>query len=252
MMWLARKRATAVTVAVAAPMTSFPPTIPSAVRDLASSDRALRERSMNTIASVYWTPIYKYLRVRHGKPPAEAEDILQSFFARVVEGSALQGHDPTRARFRTFLRRSVDHHVIDVYRRATAARRGGALPKVDVADAEAELATPTTPEDIFDREWLARVVALAVDRTLEALARRDKPVHAELFRRFHLSDDDPPAYAQVATELGITPVDVTNWLHVARREFRRVALALLRELTATQEEFVEEAREVFGITVDEK
>lgn len=233
-------------------MTQFPPTIPSAVRDLSSTDRARRERSMNTIASVYWTPIYKYLRVRHGKQPAEAEDVLQSFFARVVEGSALQGHDPARARFRTFLRRSVDHHVIDVYRRQTAARRGGAMPAVDVADAEAELATPPSPEDVFDREWLARVVALAVDRTLEALARRDKPVHAELFRRFHLADEDPPAYAQVASELGITPVDVTNWLHVARREFRRVALALLRELTATHEEFVDEAREVFGITVDAK
>ncbi|MGE3767701.1 MAG: RNA polymerase sigma factor [Kofleriaceae bacterium] len=245
--------ATAVNVAAAIPMTQFPPTIPSAVRDLASSDRASRERSMNTIASVYWTPIYKYLRVRHGKPPAEAEDILQSFFARVVEGSALQGHDPARARFRTFLRRSVDHHVIDIYRRQTAARRGGALPKVDVTDAENELATPPVPEEVFDREWLARVVALAVERTLEALARRDKPVHAELFRRFHLADDDPPAYAQVAADLGITPVDVTNWLHVARREFRRVALALLRELTATHEEFVDEAREVFGITVaDEK
>lgn len=234
----------------APPMSAqFPATIPSAVRDLASDDRARRERSMNTIASVYWTPIYKYLRLRHGKPPAEAEDILQSFFARVVEGSALQGHDPARARFRTFLRRSVDHHVIDVYRRQTAARRGGGVPAVDVTDAEAELATPSTPEDIFDREWLARVVALAVERTLDALGRRGKPVHAELFRRFHLGDDDPPAYAQVAIELGITPTDVTNWLHVARREFRRVALALLRELTASAEEFADEARDVFGIVV---
>lgn len=93
------------------------------------------------------------------------------------------------------------------------------------------------------------MVALAVARTLEALARRDKPIHAELFRRFHLADDDPPAYAQVATELGITPTDVTNWLHVARREFRRVALALLRELTASAEEFADEARDVFGIVV---
>ncbi|MBL0216402.1 MAG: sigma-70 family RNA polymerase sigma factor [Myxococcales bacterium] len=230
-------------------MAPFPLTIPSAVRGLASSDRARRERCLQTIAQIYWTPIYTYLRLRHGKQPAEAEDIAQAFFARVIEGSALGGHDPERARFRTFLRTAVDHHVIDQHRRQVAARRGGGLPKIDVADCEAELATGPTPEDAFDREWLARVVALATQRTLDALERRDKRTHAELFRRFHLADD-PPAYQQVATELGISLADVTNWLHVARREFRRVALALLRELTSSAREFEEEALAVFGIRIE--
>jgi RNA polymerase sigma-70 factor (ECF subfamily) len=225
--------------------------MPSAVRGLGSPDRARRKTSLATITAVYWTPIYKYLRTRHGKSATDAEDVLQAFFARVVEGSALTGYDPARGRFRTFLRRSVDHHVIDQYRREHSARRGGKLPAIDITATEAELAAQDAPpEELFDREWLARVVALAVERTLEALERRKKPVHAQLFRRFHLSDDDPPAYAQVAGELGITATDVTNWLHVARREFRRVALALLRELTASDEEFAEEARAVFGIEIE--
>lgn len=227
----------------------FPPTIPSAVRGLASADRARRERCLATIAQIYWTPIYKYLRVQHRKDAAEAEDIAQSFFARVIDGSALTGHDPSRARFRSFLRSSLDHHVIDQYRRRTAARRGGKLPAIDLADAEAQLATNPPIEDVYDREWLTRVVAHAVERTLESLTRRGKPVHAELFRRFHLQDD-PPAYQAIAAELGISHADVTNWLHVARREFRRVALALLRELTASEQEFVDEARAVFGIEIE--
>jgi hypothetical protein len=44
---------------------------------------------------------------------------------------------------------------------------------------------------------------------------------------------------------------VTNWLHVARREFRRVALDILRELTVDDDEFAAEARAVFGIDVGE-
>ena len=230
-------------------MTLFPPTLPSAVRDLASSDRARRERSLQTLAQVYWTPVYKYVRLRHAIEPTKAEDLVQSFFARIVEGSALVGHDPQRGRFRTFLKSALDNHVIDQHRRQTAARRGGALPTVDLADVERELVTETG-EDVFDREWLQRIVKLAVERTLEALERRKKPVHAELFRRFHLADD-APKYDAVATELGITTTDVTNWLHVARREFRRVALELLRELTASDEEFVDEALLAFGIRVDD-
>jgi RNA polymerase sigma factor (sigma-70 family) len=226
----------------------FPPTLPSAVRGLASEDAAQRARSLKTISQVYWTPVYKYLRSRHGQPPELAEDMVQSFFARIVEGSALVGHDPARGRFRSFLRRAVDHHVIDQHRRRTAARRGGALPQIDVGDAERELATNPDAEDVFDREWLERVVRLGVERTLEALTRRNKPTHAELFRRFHLHDD-PPAYDAVAAELGITTTDVTNWLHIARREFKRVALELLRELTASPEEFADEALHAFGIQV---
>ncbi len=233
-------------------MALFPPTLPSAVRGLASEDAAHRARSLATIAHVYYTPVYKYLRTRHGQAPALAEDTVQSFFARIVEGSALVGHDPQRGRFRSFLKRAVDNHVIDQHRRRTATRRGGKLPQIDVADAERELATSPDAEDIFDREWLERVVRLAVERTLEALARRNKPKHAELFRRFHIVDDDAPAYDDVAAELGITTTDVTNWLHVARREFKRVALDLLRELTASPEEFADEARHAFGIQVEAK
>ena len=230
----------------------FPPTLPSAVRGLASEDAAQRARSLATIADVYYTPVYKYLRTRHGQAAALAEDTLQSFFARIVEGSALVGHDPQRGRFRSFLKRAVDHHVIDQHRRRTASRRGGKLPQIDVSDAERELATSPVAEDVFDREWLERVVRLAVERTLESLTRRNKPTHAELFRRFHIVDDDAPSYDTVAAELGITTTDVTNWLHIARREFKRVALELLRELTASPEEFADEALHAFGIQVENK
>ena len=229
----------------------FPPTLPSAVRGLASDDDTQRARSLATISQVYWTPVYKYLRTRHRQAPALAEDTVQSFFARIVEGTALVGHDPQRGRFRSFLRRAVDHHVIDQHRRRTAARRGGSMPQIDVGDAERELATNPNTEDVFDREWLERVVRLAVERTLEALARRNKPTHADLFRRFHMTDE-APSYDSVAAELGITTTDVTNWLHVARREFKRVALELLRELTASPEEFADEALHAFGIQVENK
>ena len=43
--------------------------------------------------------------------------------------------------------------------------------------------------------------------------------------------------------------DVTNWLHGARKEFRKVALDLLRELTIDDDDFAAEAMAVFGIDV---
>jgi hypothetical protein len=41
--------------------------------------------------------------------------------------------------------------------------------------------------------------------------------------------------------------DVTNYLASARREFRRLVLKKLREITATDEEFRREARALLGV-----
>ena len=45
----------------------------------------------------------------------------------------------------------------------------------------------------------------------------------------------------------IAPTDVTNYLAFARREFRRIALDSLREMTASEDEFRREARALLGV-----
>jgi hypothetical protein len=42
---------------------------------------------------------------------------------------------------------------------------------------------------------------------------------------------------------------VTNHLHAARRQFREIALDHLRAISATEDEFRREARDLFGIDV---
>lgn len=224
-------------------------TRPSAVADLLSGDAARRERTLGVIVRAYWRPVYKYLRLRYRRTAEEAEDLTQSFFEVAIQRATLSSYDPERARFRTFLRACLDRHVIDHHRRSTAQRRGGAYQHLDFTTAEAELsaAPGRDPEQAFDAEWLRHLMQLALEGLDAALAARDKPIHARLFRDFHL--DDPPTYAEAAARYGITTTDVTNWLHVARREFRRVALALLRDLTVDDDDFAAEARAVFGIDV---
>jgi RNA polymerase sigma factor (sigma-70 family) len=230
-------------------MSGFPETRPSLLLGLHSGDVERRERSRRVIAEVYWTAIYKHLRLRFGMNPHGAEDATQGFFVRLIETDLLASYDPDRGRFRTYLRRCLDHHAVDEHRRATAVRRGAKVLPVDFSEVEAELAATQDPaEEAFDREWVRRVMTVAVERVLAQLEQNGKPVHAELFRRFHLHDD-PPSYQSAADALGIKVTDANNWLHVARREFRRVALELLREITASEEEFADEARAVFGIDV---
>ena len=54
-------------------------------------------------------------------------------------------------------------------------------------------------------------------------------------------------YEQVARQFGLKPSDVTNYLAFARREFRRIVLDQLREMTGSEEEFRREAHTLLGI-----
>jgi len=55
------------------------------------------------------------------------------------------------------------------------------------------------------------------------------------------------SYESLAREFGLTTTEVTNYLAAARREFRKIVLAKLREVTATEAEFRSEARSLLGV-----
>ena len=229
---------------------AFPETRQSAVAWLCSPDEGLRARGVRVIAEVYWSAIYKHLRLTFRLSPEAAEDAVQAFLLHLVETELLSDYVATRTRFRTYLRHCLDNFAIDAHRRASAQRRRGTDLDLDFASVEASLAHDRTDAAAdLDRAWVLRIAEVAVERLLATLERTGKTVHAELFRRFHLQDD-PPRYQTVADERGIAATDVTSWLHVARREFRHVELELLREITASEEEFVDEARDVFGISLE--
>ena len=50
-----------------------------------------------------------------------------------------------------------------------------------------------------------------------------------------------------ARQFGLKTSDVTNYLAYARREFRRIVLEQLREMTGSEEEFRREAHTLLGV-----
>ncbi len=105
-----------------------------------------------------------------------------------------------------------------------------------------------SPEDAFDREWARSLFALGVQRLGAHLEAEGKALHFRLFERYDLRDDDDRlSYSQLGTEFGLTSTDVTNYLALARREFRRCVLDQLREMTASDDEFRREAQSLLGL-----
>jgi len=248
--------------AIGGPAHQFPATRWSVILRTRSDDPAERVQALETVIAGYWKPVYKYIRARWGRSNEDAKDLTQEFFARLIEKGFLGSYDPTKGRLRTFLRTCVDAVVANQDRAARRVKRGGEasfLP-LDFEVAERELALAGLPapatlqaaetlEDYFAREWVRSLLSLAVDELHKQCVARGKAVHFQLFERYDIEEPagERPTYESLAREFGLAVTGVTNHLAFARREFRRIALEKLREMTAGEEEFRREARSLFGV-----
>jgi RNA polymerase sigma-70 factor (ECF subfamily) len=230
----------------------FPATRRSVLLAARDADPDVRRRALDTLAESYWKPVYKYLRVHHRVEEEPARDLTQGFFALALETGTFDRYEPERARFRTFLRLALDGFVINERKAANRLKRGGGVQPLsldfDGAEAELALASPAelTPEEYFRREWVRALFGRAVERLRVHCETAGRPGRFAIFERYDL-EPEPPTYARLAAELGKTAVQVTNDLAAARRDFRRLVLEELRELTGSDAEFRAEARDVLGI-----
>lgn len=237
-------------------MERFPLTHRSVLERIRSGDVTVRYGAYSDLVAGYWRPSYHYLRLHWRLQPDEAEDIIQGFFTVAFEKGYLEKFDPSKARFRTFLRTCLDRFLHNQRKAETALKRGGDAEtlSLDFPGAEQQLALVSTDLRDLDRffrdETIRALFARAVDDLREALAREGKSRAFEAFERHDLADNDRRSYAGVAADMGVPVTTVTNDLHTARKRFREIALVHLRSLSGTDEEFREEARQLFGVEVD--
>ena len=78
----------------------------------------------------------------------------------------------------------------------------------------------------------------------EFVGDRTQPLH--VLREPHAGDLRRDR-VELAAEFNLTVTNVTNYLASARRDFRKIVLEKLRDLTATDDEFRREARAMLGV-----
>jgi len=222
-----------------------------------STDSNVRQRAFETILTSYWKPVYKYVRLKWQADNEDAKDLTQGFFANAFEKNHFAIYDAGKASFQTFLRTCLDGFVANQRKGGKRLKRGGDLEHfqldfVSAADefASHRAASDLTPEDYFHREWVRWMFTLAVEALRRRCEQSNRTVHFQLFERYDLSDEDRgTSYSSLGQEFGLDQTTVNNYLAAARRDFRRIVLEKLREITATEDEFRNEARSLLGVEV---
>jgi DNA-directed RNA polymerase specialized sigma24 family protein len=234
----------------------FPVTRSTLLQQIRSPDPETRRRAFGTLIQVYWRPVYGYLRLRWGRERPDAEDLTQEFFLRAMEGEYFENYDASIARFRTFLRTCLDGFLHNTDRAAGRKKRGGGNTwlSLDFDLAESELACATAEGEagmdrFFHQEWVRSVLTLSVSGLKEHCAAKGKEIAFEVFLRYDIAavEGERPTYQMLARELDQPVTQITNLLSYARREFRRIVLDILRDLTASEAEFQAEAEALLGV-----
>jgi DNA-directed RNA polymerase specialized sigma24 family protein len=234
----------------------FPDTRRSVLERVRSDDVESRRAAFGDLTAGYWRPSYTYLRLHWHLAAEDAEDVVQSFFAAAFEKQYLEKYDPAQARFRTFLRVCLDRFVQNTQKADRAAKRGGGatLLSLDFPGAERDLASmPTVAGDaerFFHDETVRALFGRAVDALRKQCAADGRDAVFAVFARHDLQPTSDTSYATIARDLSLTVSQVTNHLHTARRLFRETALAELRAISATDAEYRDDARSLFGADVE--
>jgi DNA-binding transcriptional ArsR family regulator len=111
-----------------------------------------------------------------------------------------------------------------------------------------EPAVDADVDDLFYREWVRALLERSVSDLRRFAEQAGRPAMFEVFARYDLLDDAEtrPTYTEIARALNVTPATVTNHLAAMRREFRKIVLDRLRELTSSDEEWEAEAARLLG------
>lgn len=209
--------------------------------------------ALSVLCSAYWYPIYAYIR-RLGYRQEDAEDLTQSFFARVLEKQYLRDFERERGRFRSFLLGALKHFVANERDWARAQKRGGTsttLPLDTVLHMaenrySLEPRHDLSPEKLFERQW-AMALLTRVQERLQAEADRDgKATQFERLKSSLTADDLGGGYRTIALDLNTTEGAIKVVVHRLRRRFRELLREEISQTVDNPEEVGSELRDLMA------
>lgn len=207
--------------------------------------------ALDRLCGVYWYPLYAYVR-RKGRTPEEAEDLTQEFFSKMLRRGFPSGVQREGGKFRSYLLRALDHFLVNEWKRATAAKRGGGAGtfSLDGLEAEAryqlEPVEGETPESLYDRRWAATVLERVRGRLRAEFEKQGK---AELFAALEpclAGSEEKLPYAELMARVELKASALKMAVHRMRKRFGELLREEIAQTVATPEEVDEEIRHLIA------
>jgi RNA polymerase sigma-70 factor (ECF subfamily) len=228
----------------------FPTTQWSCIVQAGSGDEERAREALARLCNGYWYPLYAFVR-RRGHDSDAAMDLVQGYFARLLEKGVLAAADPTRGRFRSFLRTDCSHFLSHHRAHYAAQKRGGGqrAVSIDARDAEGrflrEPADDLTPERLFERAWAMTLLERVVALLREEYEAAGRAVAFDRLKPVLLGGGIEVSYAQLAAEWSSTEAAVQKAVYRLRRRYAALLREQIAATVADPSEIEDEIRDLF-------
>lgn len=218
----------------------------------ADSDETAR-KALSAFTEAYWAPLYTFVR-RRGYSTADAQDIVQGFFAHLLEHNTLSRADQEKGRLRTFLLGSLQNFLLKQRERMRAQKRGGGQQFVSFDEllpgAEAAMQATFHLSDVssYDFSWASSIVTCAWKNVRDRFVAEGKREWVDELRPFVAGGTAQlPNQEEVAKRLGTSVENFRVSLSRLRQTYRHALRAEVASTVSDPQDIDDELHYVYRI-----
>jgi RNA polymerase sigma factor (sigma-70 family) len=196
----------------------------------AQGESPAAQRALEILCRTYWRPLYGFVR-KQGLGREDAQDVVQEFFARLLEHRNLNTVRREKGRLRSYLLVSVKRFLANERHRASGIKRYESglhivldeLLQSEVTDFE--LTKTLSADRLYERRWALVVLEQVLTRLESEYRAANNATLFDRLKEFLVGERGRRTQAEIATELSMTENAVKQAFHRFRQRYR----VLLRE-----------------------
>jgi RNA polymerase sigma factor (sigma-70 family) len=210
------------------------------------------QEALEKLCRIYWWPIYGFVR-RQGYKPEEAQDLTQSFFARLLERRDLETVRQERGRLRSYLLASVKNFLSKARDRELTIKRGEGRPLISLEDllarerADQEPAYKLSADRIYERRWALTLLEQVLARLGAEYKAAGKLPLFDSLKELLAGESGQPSQAKIAAELQMTENAVKQAFHRLRYRYRQLLHEEIAHTVAAPDDVEDELRHFMAV-----
>jgi RNA polymerase sigma factor (sigma-70 family) len=196
----------------------------------AQAESPAAQKALEILCRTYWRPLYGFAR-RQGLTREEAQDLVQDFFARLLEHRNLDAVRREKGRLRSYLLVSLKRFLATERHRASGVKRyesGPHIPLDELLESETadfELAETLSADQLYERRWALAMLEQVLGRLESEYRAAGNAALFDQLKEFLVREQSRPLQAEIGAQLGMTENAVKQAFHRFRQRYR----VLLRE-----------------------
>jgi RNA polymerase sigma factor (sigma-70 family) len=221
----------------------------------AQGESPAAQQALETLCRTYWRPLYGFAR-RQGHTREEAQDLVQDFFARLLEHRNLDAVRREKGRLRSYLLVSLKRFLAVERHRASGPKRYESGPHIPLDElreseiADSELAETWSADRLYQRHWALAVLEQVLGRLESEYRAAGNAALFDRLKEFLVGERGRPTQAEIAIDLGMTENAVKQAFHRLRQRYRILLRDEIAHTVAQPGDVEDELRHLVSVLRD--